>query len=288
MLDGVYLAYPIDQRGTTASLAYMFDQIEGMKKALVSERLAEWTFDPGDAFLVGGNPQSDSLARVNRAALNSADLVVAFLPSGVPSVGVPMEIDRARAQGKHVIVFAESNSYMLQSPGLTAVYKGYQEAAMSDALDLIANLESPQVVERYQEIRFKVDEGGSLPVRQHDDDAGFDLFVSRRTVIPLGEFVDVPCAVAVELPEHMWGLVTGRSSALRKHGLLVHSGIIDTGYRGELFAGAFAMQREVVLEQGDRVAQLIPMHNLARRSYAVPAETLTPSARGDRGFGSTG
>ena len=52
MLGGVYLAYPIDQRGPS-SLVYLFDQIDRFKRDVVDHDLAKWVFDPGDAFTVG-------------------------------------------------------------------------------------------------------------------------------------------------------------------------------------------------------------------------------------------
>jgi dUTP pyrophosphatase len=135
----------------------------------------------------------------------------------------------------------------------------------------------------------RVDGPGLLPTRAYATDAGLDLYVSERTTVPAGGFSDVPAGISCELGEHQWGLVTGRSSALRERGLLIHSGIIDSGYRGPLFAGAFNLGQEpVTLEAGERVAQLIVMHNATRLVDPFPVETLSESPRGTRGFGSSG
>ncbi len=126
------------------------------------------------------------------------------------------------------------------------------------------------------------------PVRAHPDDAGFDLVVTQTAVIRPGEFADLKTNVWVAVPVGWWGLITGRSSALRKLGLLVHSGVIDGGYRGELFAGAFNLSGKVVkVEAGQRVAQFIPMPQPMLVPHWVdgPAPSGT---RGTDGFGSTG
>ena len=129
---------------------------------------------------------------------------------------------------------------------------------------------------------------GQPPTRSHNNDAGWDLYTSERVVIPPGEFRDLPTNVWVAMPDSLWGLVTGRSSALRKHGLLVHSGVIDAGYRGELYAGAFNLSgKQVVIEVGQRLAQFIPMI----RPNVEPwwsTEEPPPGTRGAAGFGSTG
>lgn len=136
---------------------------------------------------------------------------------------------------------------------------------------------------------FKVGPDGTLPTRGHQFDAGMDLYVSQDVVVPPHEFVDIPTDVAGALPDYHWGMLTGRSSALRKHGLLVHTGIIDQGYRGELFAGVMNLtDGPVTVHKGDRIAQLIPV--------PMPYATVTPmrvadlpeGERGDAGFGSTG
>lgn len=130
---------------------------------------------------------------------------------------------------------------------------------------------------------------GQMPTRGHDDDAGLDLYVSERTVVPSGAFRDISCGVNVELPAGTWGLLTGRSSTLRKRSLMVAQGVIDAGYRGPLFAGVWNLGREPqVVEAGDRIAQLIVIDNVTERVNLHRVGELAPSARGENGFGSTG
>jgi dUTP pyrophosphatase len=132
----------------------------------------------------------------------------------------------------------------------------------------------------------------ALPTRAYPDDAGYDLYVSETTEVPPGAFVDIPTGVAMQLPDWSWGMLTGRSSTLRKRGLLVNTGIIDTGYRGELYAGVFNLTKEtVVVEVGERIAQIIILTNATRLTSVVPlleGETLEPHSRGNNGFGSSG
>lgn len=132
----------------------------------------------------------------------------------------------------------------------------------------------------------------TVPSRQHDTDIGWDLTVrtDQPIRIPPGTFADIPSDLAVQLPENTWGMLTGRSSALRRHGLLVNLGVIDEGYRGELFAGVFNVSgKQVVVENGWRLAQLIivPRHD-PPGYYALSSNLLTWSSRGGNAFGSTG
>ncbi len=105
-----------------------------------------------------------------------------------------------------------------------------------------------------------------------------------------GTFADVPLGCAVELPEHTWAMLTGRSSTLRRRQLLVSQGIIDPGYRGPLFAGIQNLGKHCqTVQVGERLAQLILFNN-ATRAYVPHAvgRELTPSERGTAGFGSSG
>lgn len=131
--------------------------------------------------------------------------------------------------------------------------------------------------------------GGQPPTRSHENDAGWDLYTCERVVIPPGQFRDLPTNVWVAMPDQWWGLVTGRSSALRKHGLLVHSGVIDSGYRGELYAGAFNLSnKQVIVEPGQRLAQFIPIGRPPAIDPVWSVGDPPPGERGSNGFGSTG
>lgn len=137
---------------------------------------------------------------------------------------------------------------------------------------------------------------GLLPSRSHADDAGFDLhcYLSQPIHLRPGERANVPCGISIEIPASLFGWITPRSSALG-HGLHVVAGVIDPGYRGELFTRVQNINPlgeegdgEVTIRHGERIAQLILLPNVATTVSMVGVETLTPSVRGSNGFGSTG
>ena len=123
--------------------------------------------------------------------------------------------------------------------------------------------------------------------RAHPGDAGLDLYCSEDVTVYPGQFVDIPLGVSVELPEGWWGMLTGRSSTLRKRGLMVNQGVIDQGYRGPLFAGVWNLTgKPVEVHRGERLVQLILVP--IWRGSALEVMVLNDSVRGVRGFGSSG
>lgn len=138
-------------------------------------------------------------------------------------------------------------------------------------------------------IEVKVCGSGKMPTRTFADDAGFDLYASKSVWIEPQSFTDIEHGVAIELPPGFWAQIVGRSSTLRKRGLLVNPGVLDTGYRGPLFSGVWNLAgKPVRVEQGERVAQLVIMANTTASTTLVRAENLSASERGKRGFGSSG
>jgi dUTP diphosphatase len=128
-----------------------------------------------------------------------------------------------------------------------------------------------------------------VPARAHPEDAGADLFAVESVVIPPGERRDVGIGVAIAIPEGYGGFVQPRSGLAFKHGImLVNSpGLIDSGYRGELRVCLYNSGLEPFsVGVGDRVAQLV-VQRVVTPNFAEAPE-LTESARGERGFGSTG
>jgi hypothetical protein len=136
MDGGIYLAYPIDQRGPETS-ARLYEAIEQIKTDAITNRVAKWVFDPGDAFRVNPHAEpDDTLARINRMAAENAAAVVAFLPAGVASIGVPVEIDRAVTDGKHVVVFSDIKAswVLTYPPSSVARYHSWNPEAVADAI----------------------------------------------------------------------------------------------------------------------------------------------------------
>ncbi len=138
-------------------------------------------------------------------------------------------------------------------------------------------------------MKIQLGEGGRLPFRGNVGDAGFDLYVSEHTVVAPRSFSLIPSAIRIQMPDDMWYLILGRSSASNKLGLIVIPAVIDAGFRGVLFANVYnTNMKEVVLEEGDRVAQIVPYELLAHRLEPVVVDALDSSDRGEGGFGSSG
>lgn len=126
-----------------------------------------------------------------------------------------------------------------------------------------------------------------MPKRMHGGDAGIDLYVSERVTVPPGKSVDIPTDVCMQMPEGVWGMIIGRSSTIRKYNLQVGIGVIDNGYRGELFINVTNHQdNEMIIESGVRLAQFI-LFDLVQPDM-LEVDILDEGDRGDAGFGSTG
>lgn len=126
-----------------------------------------------------------------------------------------------------------------------------------------------------------------LPKKNHDDDAGWDLFAVEDKIIPARskETVDVGLKLAFLEPGY-WIRVASRSGLSFKNSILAHPGVIDNGYRGEL--GVLLYNHSIVdhyVKKGDRVAQLVVHFNV---DMSVEWGNIEETLRGDKGFGSSG
>ena len=129
-----------------------------------------------------------------------------------------------------------------------------------------------------------------LPAYAQAGDAGLDLFCAATVSLLPGDRTLVPTGIAVAIPEGFAGFVLPRSGLALRTGLsLVNSpGLIDSHYRGEIKVIAINLdsERAIVLERGDKIAQLV-IQRVERATLEEVAE-LDPTARGESGFGSTG
>lgn len=128
---------------------------------------------------------------------------------------------------------------------------------------------------------------GILPCYARYGDAGMDLFASGRTVVPRRDTARVRTGIAVEIPFGFVGLCWDKSGLSINSGIKVLGGVIDSGYRGELILGVFNFGNEdYVFERGDKVMQMLiqPVSHCS----IIEVSELSPSERGQDGFGSSG
>lgn len=112
--------------------------------------------------------------------------------------------------------------------------------------------------------------------------------IHESMIIEPGQRVLIPTGVSLEIPVGFWVALTARSST-SKLKLIVPLGIIDQGYRGELFAQVINIGTEpVIVRHGDRLAQIIMYEAVAHKTQIIEVDELASSERGATGFGSTG
>jgi dUTP pyrophosphatase len=137
----------------------------------------------------------------------------------------------------------------------------------------------------------KNDSKARLPRYESEGAAGADItaLLTEEILIPPMGRVLVPTGLSLEIPPGYEAQIRPRSGLAIRHGITVLNspGTIDSDYRGELGIILINFGSEsFTLRDGDRIAQLVA----APVSKAVMTETqgVSPTARGDGGFGSTG
>ncbi len=137
----------------------------------------------------------------------------------------------------------------------------------------------------------RLDPDLALPAYARSGDAGVDL-VARETVTlaPGGGRALIPTGIAIALPEGYAGFVQPRSGLAFKHGVscLNTPGLIDSGYRGELKVCLINTDptEAFVVTRGQRIAQLVVQ--AVEHVDFVEVDNLGDTARGEKGFGSSG
>jgi dUTP pyrophosphatase len=137
----------------------------------------------------------------------------------------------------------------------------------------------------------RLDAGLELPVAQHPDDAGYDLYAAVDARLdPAGGRALVPTGIAVAIPSGHAGFVLPRSGLALNHGVtcLNTPGLIDPLYRGEVKVLLVNTDpaRAYELRRGDRIAQLVVQK--VEMIEWVEVDELDVTRRDSFGFGSTG
>lgn len=143
----------------------------------------------------------------------------------------------------------------------------------------------------------RLDARATLPAYHSDLAAGLDIAAclprdpigAESFVIHPHDIFKVPTGIALAIPPGYEAQVRPRSGLSINHGITVPNapGTIDADYRGEVFVALINLGVEAYeIRHGMRIAQLV----IAPVAHArvIEADELDRTARGDRGFGSTG
>ena len=137
----------------------------------------------------------------------------------------------------------------------------------------------------------KLDENAEAPTQGTKSAAGWDLRALEKTTVTKGNSTKIRTGLAVAIPDGWEGQIRSRSS-LGAKGMIMPNGVgtIDSDYRGELMVLATWIGEgdSIVLEKGERIAQLLiaPVH--VTSFTEVSFENLSKTERGEGGFGSSG
>ena len=132
----------------------------------------------------------------------------------------------------------------------------------------------------------KISDEAKLPLKAHDNDAGFDLFsADYYSIPPYGQNL-VLTGIKMAIPDGFVGLIWDKSG-LASEGITTMGGVIDAGYRGEI--------KVVVKNLSEDDFNIIPGQKIAQ----IIIQTVPPieiseeeikenSSRGQGAFGSSG
>jgi dUTPase len=96
----------------------------------------------------------------------------------------------------------------------------------------------------------------------------------------------IPTGIRLSPKSLLWNMVTLRSGMIKYGISLAHSiGVVDYNYRNELFVPAYCLHGSALFRRGERIAQLIPMHQYGEIEFVQVEEVDTHERMG---FGSTG
>lgn len=172
--------------------------------------------------------------------------------------------------------------------------------------------------ENTQSLQIKLlSDNATKPKRADDESAGYDIYAAETVILEPQQKALVSTDLAVNIPKGYVGLLTSRSGVSSKTHLVVETGKIDAGFQGHMKinvkndsqdwygtkhserqldiqnqeiigSGGYApCQMEYRINKGDRLAQLVIVPIWTPELEPVK-EFSNKTARGEKGFGSTG
>lgn len=128
-------------------------------------------------------------------------------------------------------------------------------------------------------------QNAKTPIRNLNG-AGLDLFTAEDALIPQFSNLIIKTDIAIEIPEGFVGLIKGRSGVSFKHNIIIHNGVIDANYRGNLGILVHNLNtKKIEIKKGKRIAQILIIPIITPKILIV--QNISETDRGTKGFGSS-
>lgn len=132
----------------------------------------------------------------------------------------------------------------------------------------------------------KLTSNAELVPFDHPTDAGMDIRLIEDVTLAPHIPTKVRSGLAIEIPEGYVGLIWDKSS-IGALGVKTLGGVVDAGYRGEIFIVMLNMTSEPLLfPAGKKITQILIQK--CEQPSVEYVEELSDTSRGEGGFGSTG
>lgn len=151
------------------------------------------------------------------------------------------------------------------------------ETPGSAAMDLCADLSR---VDKINDLK---------PIESRLYEYGFNKLEQRLVIPGNGGRILIPSGLKVQIPEGYFISMRPRSGLSIRNGVMLVNtpSTIDSDYRGEIMIPIINLGTEpFVVKTGDRVCQML-VEEMNKIEWVV-TDHLTPTERGEGGFGSTG
>lgn len=140
-----------------------------------------------------------------------------------------------------------------------------------------------------EKMEVMVDEGGILPTRGHNEDAGYDLYAPKDMITKYlwkKDSVTIDTKVHMLIPEGYCGVIISKSGLNVKHNVTSH-GLVDSGYTGSIRVKLYNHGDDRLhIEPGDKISQIVIVPCMTPKLVVV--DKFPETERGNGGFGSTG
>ena len=136
-------------------------------------------------------------------------------------------------------------------------------------------------------IKVQLDPGAYIPMQAYDADGGYDIRTPIDFMVGANNSSIVDTGVHIAIPYGFVGLLKSKSG-LNIRDDIVGEGVIDSGYTGSIRVKLYNnnLFKDKHFRKGEKIIQLLIVP--VQTPVLELAEELSPTERGNGGFGSTG